>query len=280
MTNHENDEPRVNCPVEDCDATPLARGINLHVRRSSGNGHGPQGEVPDAITFEDLDTVGTGKVEMDYPEERDTDNAGRRCPWCGKLFAGTQGVRIHLGQVAGRDGHPEDAPEQYDPRDQSRAEEEEYEAVPLWSNSEKSDGSSNGDATPPMIQTARIYEYIIDLKMDGRITEARRLRDRLCGPISPERPESLRAVFEAICREGRSSISPKVAVAESDGEIYIECQEAAALLASEDARWLANAMQLASEEENWSPKPEELILYLHAGAELINTDDTSDSSSE
>jgi hypothetical protein len=269
MTNHENDERKVNCPVEGCDATPLARGINLHVRQSSGGGHGPQGTVPDAITFEDLDAVGAESVTMDYPTKRDTDGTDRRCPWCGKLFAGTKGVRIHLGQVAGSNTHPADAPEQYDPREQSRAEHTGQKATPLWGDPESGDTSSNKDVTPPMIQATRVYEYIADLHADGQATEARRLRDRLCGPVSPDRPESLRAVFEAICREGRSSMNPGVGVASSDGDIYVECQDAAARIGPENARWLANVIELASEEESWSSKPGELLLYFRAGAELL-----------
>jgi len=82
MTNHPNDERTVRCPVDGCDAEKLARGIHLHVRQSSGDGHGPQGEVPDSINFENLDTVGEQTVEMDYPEERNNEKEARLCPYC------------------------------------------------------------------------------------------------------------------------------------------------------------------------------------------------------
>lgn len=114
---HENDERRVNCPVNGCDETPLARGVNLHVLRSAGGGHGPQGEVPAHISFDDLETVGTGRVAMDYPEERNNEQVARLCPYCEQPFRGKHGVMIHLGQVAGRKNHPEDAPKQHEPDD-------------------------------------------------------------------------------------------------------------------------------------------------------------------
>jgi hypothetical protein len=80
MTNHTNDERTVRCPVDGCDATPLARGINLHINRSSGGGHGPAGEVPSDISLDNLETVGEREVEMDYPEERDNETHARLSP--------------------------------------------------------------------------------------------------------------------------------------------------------------------------------------------------------
>lgn len=114
---HLNDERTVHCPVEDCDATPLARGVHLHVMRSSGDGHGPQGDVPSGISFENLDTAGKREVSMDYPEHRETEGVRRLCPYCRQPFHGKHGVQIHLGQVAGDETHPEDATERYDPED-------------------------------------------------------------------------------------------------------------------------------------------------------------------
>lgn len=114
---HLNDERTVHCPVGGCDETPLARGVHLHVMRSVGDGHGPQGEVPEHLDFENLETAGTRAVSMDYPEHRQTEQVARLCPFCDQPFRGKQGVQIHLGQVAGRNGHPEDARDRYDPDD-------------------------------------------------------------------------------------------------------------------------------------------------------------------
>ena len=114
---HLNDERTVHCPVGECDETPLARGVHLHVMRSSGNGHGPQGEVPTGITFDDLETAGSREVSMDYPETRETEKVRRLCPHCRQPFHGKHGVQIHLGQVAGDEHHPKDAKELHDPAD-------------------------------------------------------------------------------------------------------------------------------------------------------------------
>lgn len=114
---HTNDERTVRCPVDGCDATPLARGIHLHVMRSDGNGHGPQGDVPDTVSFENLETVGSRSVTMDYPEHRETEEVARLCPYCERPFRGKQGVLIHLGQVSGRKDHPSELPADLDPEE-------------------------------------------------------------------------------------------------------------------------------------------------------------------
>lgn len=106
---HINAERTVHCPIEGCDETPLARGVHLHVRQSSADGHGSRGEVPSGITFDDLETAGQRNVSLDYPEHRQTEDTARLCPYCKQAFRGKQGVMIHLGQVTGRNGHPDDA---------------------------------------------------------------------------------------------------------------------------------------------------------------------------
>lgn len=114
---HINDERTVVCPVEGCDETPLARGVHLHVMRSDGNGHGPQGDVPPHITFDNLETAGSRQVSMNYPEHRETEHVARLCPYCERPFRGKHGVMIHLGQTAGRKNHPENPRELHDPDD-------------------------------------------------------------------------------------------------------------------------------------------------------------------
>lgn len=114
---HTNKERTVICPVEGCDKEMLARGAHLHVMRTDGNGHGPQNDVPESINFDDLETAGEKEVSMNYPESRDTDSVKRLCPFCEKPFRGQNGVIIHLSQVEGRSGHPENASEKYDAED-------------------------------------------------------------------------------------------------------------------------------------------------------------------
>jgi hypothetical protein len=114
---HTNDEKTVRCPVEGCEKEVLSRGLHLHVSRSSGSGHGDQGEVPPNIDLGDADVVGSRSVEMEYPEERDSETVARLCPYCERPFRGKHGVMIHLGQVQGRKNHPEDAPKLHKPDD-------------------------------------------------------------------------------------------------------------------------------------------------------------------
>lgn len=108
MPGQTNAERTVRCPVEGCGAEKLSRGINLHIRQSKGDGHGPQGEIPEGIDFDNLQTVGTREVSMDYPETRKTEKIGRLCPYCKEGFQGKEGVMIHLGRSAGKGPHPED----------------------------------------------------------------------------------------------------------------------------------------------------------------------------
>ncbi|PAU79744.1 hypothetical protein CK500_16035 [Halorubrum salipaludis] len=170
---HRNDERTVNCPVDGCEDEVLARGINLHVRRSAGNGHGEQGEVPAGISFDDLETVGSEPVEMNYPEERDTERVARLCPYCGTSFVGKQGVLIHLGQVAGRKNHPEGAADYHRPEDFPRVRVDEEENITAVIEQEPVAGPSGSEVTIPV---ARVYHYIGKLLSQNRSEEAQRAR--------------------------------------------------------------------------------------------------------
>jgi len=114
---HKNDEKTVRCPVEGCGKETLARGLHLHVRRSTGNGHGKSDEIPEDVNLEDAEVVGTREVEMEYPEERESEKVARLCPYCERPFRGKHGVMIHLGQTAGRKNHPEGPKKKHDPDD-------------------------------------------------------------------------------------------------------------------------------------------------------------------
>jgi len=114
MSDQSNPEKTVKCPVEGCEAEKLARGIYLHIRQSKGDGHGPQGEIPEDLNLDNLEAVGTRDVSMDYPDTRTTENVGRVCPYCEEVFRGKQGVMIHLGRTAGKSPHPENPKERID----------------------------------------------------------------------------------------------------------------------------------------------------------------------
>ena len=175
---HRNDERVVRCPVDGCDAEVLARGINLHILRSRGNGHGPQGEVPDCISLDHLETVGAREVELNYPEERRVESVARLCPYCGKPFKGKHGVLIHLGQIKGRKNHPHNASEIHQPEDFPVVELDENNNVIAVVEGE-SPSSSGIDPHEKTIEAERVYRYIADLLADGKRDEAAAARDRL-----------------------------------------------------------------------------------------------------
>jgi hypothetical protein len=108
-TKHNNKETVVKCPVNGCDHEGLSRGMHLHVRQSSGDGHGPNGDTPDNLNLDTLEVVGEQSVEMDYPDERAEEDVARLCPYCGGAFNGFRGIKIHVGQKAGQGVHPDDA---------------------------------------------------------------------------------------------------------------------------------------------------------------------------
>lgn len=184
MTNHRNDERTVRCPVEGCDATPLARGINLHLNRSSGDGHGPRGEVPDHISTDNLETVGTESVEMDYPEERQNQKHARLCPYCNETFAGVQGLMIHLGQTAGRKNHPANPKDRHEAGDFPRVEVDSKGNVQAAVDTpETVPADSRDNAAVP---TARVFSLIADLVADGEMRTASRVRRALLGADVPD----------------------------------------------------------------------------------------------
>jgi hypothetical protein len=110
-------EPVVRCPIYGGTAEQPSRGLHLHVLRSSGSGHGEQGDIPPGVSLDDAEVVGQQEVEVDYPEERKTESAARLCPYCERPYKGKNGVLIHLGLVEGRKDHPENASEVHDPTD-------------------------------------------------------------------------------------------------------------------------------------------------------------------
>lgn len=112
----ENDEKVVRCPVEGCDSEHPSRGLHLHLMRSVGDGHGEQGEYPD-VDVDDLEEIGREEVDVDYPEERESESVVRLCPYCQNHFSGKEGVAIHLGLVEGRKNHPVNASAFHTPDD-------------------------------------------------------------------------------------------------------------------------------------------------------------------
>jgi hypothetical protein len=154
--------------------------MHLHVLQSAGNGHGPNGDIPENLDFDNLEVVGERDVEMDYPEERKVEDTARLCPFCGNAFKGYQGVKIHLGQKQGKGVHPENTVEETSLEDCPVAEVDEdmnvinvvEENALMPSTKRRIEGA---DSVP--IET--IQEYIQQLEDDGHEEEADRARSAL-----------------------------------------------------------------------------------------------------
>lgn len=181
-----NDERTVRCPVDDCGKEVLARGLYLHVLRSSGNGHGPQNEIPDHVDLDNVEEIGTQEVEMNYPDERDTEKVARLCPYCERPFTGKQGVLIHLGQVAGRMNHPKNAGERHSEEDFPKVEVDEFGNVTRVVNDtvdSEDVGPDKGD-----VPRQQVYRIIAELIANGETVAAHRVRKSLLGTGSSSRP--------------------------------------------------------------------------------------------
>jgi len=178
---HKNDETTVECPVEGCDKEVLSRGLHLHVMRSDSNGHGTQNEIPNNLNLEDAETVGHEEVEMEYPEERDTEKIARLCPYCERPFRGKHGVMIHLGQVAGRKNHPEDAPEQHEPDDLAIVHVDDQENVVEVVEEGPSLPATNQRKDDDALNEGQVKEHIKELREQGLEKEARRAEKMLLG---------------------------------------------------------------------------------------------------
>lgn len=180
---HKNNERTVKCPVEECGEEKLARGIHLHVSRKSGDGHGESGETPKSVNLDNLETVGTREVEMDYPEERDSEQVARLCPYCERPFRGKHGVMIHLGQVAGRKNHPKDASEQHEPNDFAivHVDEDEnvVEVVEEGTTMPSTDRRREREANLGSLSEEQVRDYIEGLREQGLDDEADRAEQML-----------------------------------------------------------------------------------------------------
>lgn len=177
---HSNEERTVRCPIEGCEYEGLSRSLHLHVRQSNAEGHGPHGDIPEHIDLSEAETVGTQRVDMDYPEHREVEQVARQCPFCDMVFNGKHGVMIHIGQTAGRKNHPEDAAEQVEAEDLPVVELDENQNII---------NVVEGDATMPSTKRRqekeaeedRIQKYINRLREEGKDKEADIAEQELLG---------------------------------------------------------------------------------------------------
>lgn len=274
MTNHRNDERTMKCPVEGCDATPLARGVNLHINRSDGDGHGPRGEVPAHISLDDLETVGAREVEMDYLDERNTEGHARLCPYCNQTFAGEQGLMIHLGQTAGRKNHPANPKDRHEPGDFPRVEVdadgniqqavETVETTPI-------EGREKG-----VVPIAQVFNLIAGFVADGELHTAQRIRRGLLGDdtaVAPGRGDSSHSeLFEALILQGRAGETPhRVTTALEGDALMIGCRGESGFLTADEARDMAARLEQVAASEGWRDETaRDLLAFLRRGADVLD----------
>jgi hypothetical protein len=154
--------------------------MHLHVLQSAGNGHGPNGDIPEHLNFDELDVVGERDVEMDYPEERKVENTARLCPFCGNAFKGYQGVKIHLGQKQGKGVHPEDAVESTSLEDCPVAEvDEDMNVINVVKENGLMPSTKHRIEGEDSVSIEIIQDYIQNLEKDGLEEQADRARSEL-----------------------------------------------------------------------------------------------------
>ncbi len=103
---HKNAERLVKCPY--CGDECYARGLYLHVLKSSDEDHGGPGEVPDDYESIEPETVGTRDLTINTPTKKTYDHERILCKHCGEAFSGTHGLSIHLARINDTI-HPADA---------------------------------------------------------------------------------------------------------------------------------------------------------------------------
>lgn len=159
--------------------------MHLHVRQSSGDGHGQHGEIPGTVDLDAVTVVGKQTVEMEYPEERESEHVSRLCPFCARPFDGIRGVMIHLGQIAGTKNHPENARAHVDADACPIARVDDDQNVIEVVDSKEADSldlstfvSTDPDRNTPIPQT-QVAEFIDWLEADGHKRLAATARARL-----------------------------------------------------------------------------------------------------
>jgi len=270
--NHSNDERTVRCPVDGCEKEVLARGLHLHVRQSSGGGHGPQGDVPDSVDLDSAETVGERAVDMDYPKERDTENHARLCPYCSQTFAGAQAVMIHLGQKAGRDNHPTDPTDRHEPEDFPGVTVD--EAGNVQSVVETTETDLPDDSGKGAIPTARVFRFIAELVADGETQTAHRVRRDLLGADRADRPLGNKIpgpeLYNALLKQANTNDpeSEVSAALEPEG-IMVACRGKSAFYDVEAALDVAAGLEQSGSVGESDEEITDLIEFLRYGADAL-----------
>ena len=236
--------------------------------RSTGGGHGPQGEVPDSISLENLETVGEREVEMDYPEERNNEKHARLCPYCSQTFAGVQGLMIHLGQTAGRKNHPANPKDRHEPSDFPRVEVDAEGNVQQVADRRTDSTDSREKGAVP---TSRVFSLIADLFAEGETKMAHRVRRDLIEVDTDSRP--LRKtiphpkLYQALLAHRQAEQTETRVTARMSGDrISVTCRGESALYTSDEARDIAAGLERGTSDEG---EIRDLIEFLRYCANVI-----------
>ena len=120
MPTVENEENKVECPIDGCDATTAARGLHMHVYHTDdpeGEGHYPRYEVPPDFEAKKAEVIGEETVEYEYPDHVDIEDTEYLDTYTGKAYQGKRGLMIHLGQMAGKHNIPSNIKDKHEAED-------------------------------------------------------------------------------------------------------------------------------------------------------------------
>lgn len=177
-TDQKNSENIVKCPVEDCNYEGLSRGIHLHIRQSSDEKHGPNGEVPDNIDLSNMEVVGKESVDVNYPDKRNVEDVVRLCPFCGRAFNGFHGIKIHLGQKKGQGVHPEDIDIEKNDCPIAHVDQD-MNVVEIVEENSLMPSTKRRIINDDSISIERIEEFVTQLDEEGNSEMAERIRNEL-----------------------------------------------------------------------------------------------------
>ncbi len=157
-------------------------------------------------------------------------------------------MKIHLGQVAGRHNHPEDAADEHEPEDFPRV------TVDNEENVVGVIGRKHG-ATDTEVESAipadRVYEFIAELLADDRQAEAQRVRSRLLAGTTDTTLFPLSPAYQWVILEARSKSLREGLAAKLDADgVHIEWRGKTETLASDEVRDLAAKLEERSNRVN------------------------------
>jgi hypothetical protein len=210
---------------------------------------------------------------MDYPEERDTEQVARLCPYCSTPYNGTNGVLIHLGQVAGRENHPEDGAEKHAEEDFPRVEVDERGNITTVLDDTTAPAQVNFDKGG--VPLRRVYRLLADLMANDEVQTAHRVRKQLLGIDDADRPLRTTLVhpelFDALLRQHQNEDADGGVTATLEGTgIRVSCRGESGVYTAEDARdTVAGLEKVLTGRGFEDSEMEDLAQFLQYGADML-----------